>query len=72
MSVAEEKQQKAKEYALNNNILDWKVKGNRMIFYTNHPEPDRTYKITIRLDSMKEERQLLTKWSPRGNSNWRR
>ena len=68
-----QKVQRAIEYAEKHGILDFNVKGNRMIYYANYPaylaEPDRTYKVTVRLDSMKEERQLLNKYYPKGNNN---
>lgn len=67
------KEQKALEYAEDKGILDWKIKGNRMIYYANYPEylgnPKYTIKVTVRLDTMKEERQRLTKWNPKGNAN---
>lgn len=68
-----QKVQRAVEYAEKHGIIDFKVKGNRMIYYANYPayiaEPDRTYKVTIRLNTMKEERQLLNKYYPKGNLN---
>ena len=67
------KEQTALEYAEKFGIVDYKVKGNRMIYYANYPEylgePRYTIKVTIRLDTLKEERQKLTKWNPLGNSN---
>ena len=69
----EDKENRAIRYAEEFGILEWKRKGNRMIYYTNYPsylsEPKRTYKVTVRLNSMTEERQLLTKWNPKGNVN---
>jgi hypothetical protein len=69
----QEKDKRALLYAEQYGILDWKVKGNRMIYYANYPEylsePRKTYKVTVRLDAMKEERQKLTKWNPKGNAN---
>ena len=66
----------ALQYAERHGILDYKVKGNRMIYYANYPsylsEPRKTYKVTVRLNTMKEERQLLTKWNPKGNANMRK
>lgn len=68
-----EKEKRALEYAEKYGIIDYKVKGNRMIYYANYPayiaEPNRTYKVTVRLDTMKEERQLLKKYYPKGNHN---
>ena len=68
-----QKVHRAIEYAEKHGIIEFKVKGNRMIYYANYPayiaEPDRTYKVTIRLDTMKEERKLLNKYYPKGNHN---
>ena len=70
------KVQRAIEYAERYGILDFKVKGNRMTYYANYPrylsEPNRTYKVTVRLDTMKEERQLLNKYYEKGNANLRK
>ena len=70
------KEQIALQYAERYGILDYKVKGNRMIYYANYPaylsESRRTYKVTVRLNTMKEERQLLTKWNSKGNVNMRK
>ena len=69
----EEKEHRAIRYAEEFGILDYKVKGNRMIYYANYPaylnEPRRTYKVTVRLNKMTSEKQLLTKWNPKGNVN---
>ena len=74
--MQEQKEQKALEYAEKYGILDWKVKGNRMIYYANYPEylsePKYTIKVTVRLDTMKEERQRLNKWNPKGNANFKK
>ena len=76
MFTQEEKEQRALQYAEEKGILDYKVKGNRMIYYANYPEylsePRKTYKVTVRLDTMKEERQKLNKWNPKGNANLNR
>ena len=77
MGIKKENQKRkeliALQYAEEYGILDYKVKGNRMIYYANYPayisEPRRTYKVTVRLNTLKEERQLLTKWNAKGNSN---
>ena len=69
----EQKEQRAIEYAEEHGIIDYKINGNRMIYYANYPpyiaEPNRTYKVTVRLNTMKEERQLLNKYYPKGNLN---
>ena len=71
-----QKVQRAIEYAEKYGILDFNVKGNRMVYYANYPaylsEPNRTYKVIVRLDTMKEERKLLNKYYPKGNANLRK
>ena len=69
----EQKEQRALEYAEKYGIIDYKVDGNKMIYYANYPEylaePKRTYKVIVRLNTMKEERQLLRYWNKKGNAN---
>ena len=68
-----DKEQIALEYAEKYGIIDYAVKGNRMIYYANYPEylnnKKHTIKVTVRLNTLKEERQKLTYWNPRGNAN---
>lgn len=68
-----EKAKRATEYAEKYGILDYTIKGNRMIYYANYPEylnePRKTYKVIVRLNTMKEERQKLSYWNPKGNAN---
>ena len=65
----------ALQYAERHGIVEYKVKGNRMIYYANYPayltEPRYTMKVTVRLNTLKEERQRLTKWNPKGNANYK-
>lgn len=72
-TTKERKEQIALQYAEKYGILDYKVKGNRMIYYANYPayltEPKYTMKVTVRLNTLKEERQKLRKWNPKGNVN---
>lgn len=61
-------------YAERHGILDYKVKGSSMIYYTNYPkylaEPRRTYKVVVNLDTRKEEtRTLLKRWNKLGIYN---
>lgn len=74
--TTEQKEQIALEYAEKYGIIEYKVKGNRMIYYANYPEylsePRYTMKVTVRLNTLKEERQRLTKWNPKGNYNLRK
>ena len=50
-------------------VCEFKEKGNRAIFYENHSKylgnKKHTVKVTLRLNSMTEERQVLTKWRER-------
>ena len=52
----------ASEYAKKHNIKNYKVKGNRMIYYKNDYERMITTKVTVRLDSLRVDEQKLTKW----------
>ena len=67
------KENAAAEYAKQKGIQGYTVKGNRMIYYRNYPvylnTPKHTIKVTVRLDTMKEEMQVLKKWNPKGNMN---
>lgn len=60
------KEDKALLYAEEHGIINYKVKGNRMIYYHNYPaylnNPPYTVKYTVRLDTMKEERKVLKKY----------
>lgn len=64
---------KALLYAEIHGILDYKVKGNLMIYYANYPkylaEPKRTYKVTYNLKTKTETRVLLKRWNKLGNAN---
>ena len=61
------KTQIAKEYAENNNINDYKVKGNRMIYYAN--SNGLTIKYTVRLNTLKVEEQQLNYLNKKGETN---
>lgn len=54
-----DKEKVASQYAKENGISRYKVKGNRMIYY----ETDNisTTKVTVRLNTLAVERQKLTK-----------
>lgn len=69
----ERKELIALQYAEKHGIVEYKVKGNRMIYYANYPEyltePRYTMKVTVRLNTLKEERQRLSYWNPKGNHN---
>lgn len=64
----------ASKYAEEYGIIEYKVDGNKMIYYANYPEymseKRRSYKVAVNLDEMKEEsRVLLSKWNKNGNHN---
>ena len=60
-------------YAEKYGILEWTMKGSKMIYYANYPkylaEPRRTYKVVYDLKSGVETRTLLKKWNRKGNAN---
>ena len=57
----------AAKYAEDNSINDYKVKGNRMIYYVN--SNNLTTKYTVRLNTLKVEKQLLNYLNPNGDLN---
>lgn len=61
------KEQIAKEYATDNNINNYKVKGNRMIYYVN--SNNLTTKYIVRLNTLQVEKQLLNYLNPNGDHN---
>lgn len=67
MTQEKTKDQIAKEYAANHNINDYKVKGNRMIYYVN--SDNLTTKYIVRLNTLMVEKQELNYWNPNGDSN---
>ena len=64
------KTQIAKEYAETHKINDYKVKGNRMIYYEN--SNSLTTKVTVRLNTLQVEKQQLNYWNPNGDSNMKK
>ena len=61
-------------YAEKYGIIESKLVGSEMIFYTSHPaayKPDQvTYKVTVDLDKLKEkERKKLKKYYKKGEVN---
>ena len=57
----------AKEYAVNNNINGYKVKGNRMIYYKN--SNGLTTKCIVRLNTLQIEEQQLNYFNKKGETN---
>lgn len=65
---------KAIQYAEDRGIIEYTVKGSKMIYYTNYPanlsERKRTYMVTVNLITGKEETRVkLDRWSRKGNDN---
>lgn len=54
-----DKEKAASQYAEQNGISRYKVKGNRMIYY--ETDKTSTTKVTVRLNTLAVERQKLTK-----------
>lgn len=54
-----DKEKIASQYAEQNGIPRYKVKGNRMIYY--ETDKTSTTKVTVRLNTLAVERQKLTK-----------
>lgn len=53
---------KANEYAAERGIVDYSVKGKRMIYYAIQPEENLIFKITVDLRTLKEiKREQLTR-----------
>lgn len=65
----EEKATRACLYAAQHDIKEYEIKGNRMIYYSNYPELEATFKVIVRLNTMNVERQKLGYWNPKGNIN---
>ena len=61
------KEEIASEYAKNHSINGYKVKGNRMIYYVN--SKGLTTKVTVRLNTLNREEQVLNYWNPNGDFN---
>lgn len=53
---------KAILYAEKYGIIEFKVKGNEMIYYTSFPLERMTYKAVVNLDEMKEKRTPLKRY----------
>lgn len=49
-------------YAEQYGIIEYHVKGNRMIYYPTYPEEHMTYKAVVNLDTFKETREPLKKY----------
>ena len=65
--MVQEKLQIAKEYAINHSINNYKVKGNRMIYYKN--SNGLTTKYIVRLNTLNVEEQQLNYLNKKGETN---
>ena len=64
------KEEIAQEYAQEHGIVEYKVKGNRMIYYENsESQTENTVKVIVRLNTLTVERQKLNYFNPKGNLN---
>ena len=50
-------------------VIEYKVQGNKMVYFANYPLEHNTVKVTINLDSKKEHRERLSKYYKKGNLN---
>jgi len=65
---------RAIQYAEKYGIVEYKVDGKKMVYYANYPpaglDPRQTYKVTVNLDTLKEESRVgLKRWNSKGNYN---
>ena len=67
MNTVKTKEEIASEYARDNSINDYKIKGNRMIYYVN--SNNLTTKYIVRLNTLKVETQQLNYLNPNGDLN---
>lgn len=57
-------------YAEKYGILEWTIKGNKMVYYRNYHYERNTYKIVVNLDTQKEEsRTRLQRYYKKGYRN---
>ncbi|MBU3173313.1 hypothetical protein [Clostridium estertheticum] len=60
---------KALIYSETYGIIEYKVIGSNMIFYTNYPTEKNTYKCVIDLETMIEIRKVLKRYYKMGSYN---
>ena len=61
---------KATLYAEKYGILDYKVIGKTMVYYSNYLNENTTYKVTVNLETMKENSRVpLKRYYKKGNMN---
>ena len=57
-------------YAEKYGILDYKVIGKTMVYYSNYLNEHVTYKVTVNLETMTEKsRKALKRYYKKGNMN---
>ncbi len=66
----QERREIAQQYVHDNKIVGYKLNGNRLIYYANSDLPtENTVKITVRLNTLQEERQKLNYRNKKGDLN---
>ena len=61
---------KAISYAEKYGILEYKIFGKSMVYYTNYLNERITYKVTVNLEKMKEKsREKMSRYYQKGNVN---
>ena len=61
---------KATLYAEKYGILEYKIFGKSMVYYTNYLNERITYKVTVNLEKMKEKsREKMSRYYQKGNVN---
>lgn len=53
---------KALQFAEKHGVIEYVVKGNKMIFYTSYEAEMRTYKSVVNLDTMKEDVEVMKRY----------
>ena len=61
---------KAISYAEKYGILEYKIHGKSMVYYSNYLTEYTTYKVTVNLETMKENsRKKMSRYYQKGNVN---
>ena len=61
---------KATLYAEKYGVLEYKIVGKSMVYYANQLNENTTYKVTVNLETMKENsRKKMSRYYQKGNVN---
>lgn len=52
-------EEKALRYAERHGVIEYKVKRNKMLYYTSCPQEHLSHRVTINLDTMEDKREKL-------------